>query len=115
MLSRRRLRRRQFAREEQAISEAVPSGCLWEAIAEALAAIRMPCPEPVPLTIDTHDAALRIASRYRFHIYDALVVAAALEAECTTLHSEDLQTDQVIDGTLTIRNPFMLDGGNAQA
>lgn len=78
----------------------------WEEITEALAAIRALCSAPVPLTVDTHDAALRIASRYGFHIYDALVVAAALEAECGTLYSEDLQTDQVIDGTLTIRNPF---------
>jgi predicted nucleic acid-binding protein len=79
----------------------------WEDVTEALAAIRVLCPAPVPLTVDTHDAALRIASRYGFHIYDALVLAAALEAECTTLYSEDLQTDQVIDGTLTIRNPFI--------
>lgn len=78
----------------------------WEEITDALAAIRALCSAPVPLTVDTHDAALRIASRYGFHIYDALVVAAALEAECATLYSEDLQTDQVIDGTLTIRNPF---------
>jgi predicted nucleic acid-binding protein len=41
-----------------------------------------------------------------FHIYDALIVASALEAECTTLYSEDLQDGQVIDGPLTIRNPF---------
>jgi len=83
----------------------------WEETTEALAAIRVLCPAPLPLTVETHDAALRIASRYGFHIYDALVVAAALEAECTTLYSEDLQTDQVIDGTLTIRNPFVVDGG----
>ena len=82
----------------------------WEEITEALAAIRALCPDPVPLTVETHDAALRIASRYRLHIYDALVVAAALEAECTTLYSEDLQNHQVIDGTLTIRNPFSPSG-----
>lgn len=78
----------------------------WEEITEALAAIRALCSAPVPLTVDTHDAALRIASRYGFNLYDALVVAAALEAECATLYSEDLQTNQIIDGTLTIRNPF---------
>ena len=80
----------------------------WAEITEALAAIRALCPAPVPLTVDTHNAGLRLASRYGLHIYDALVVAAALEAECTTLYSEDLQTDQVIDGTLTIRNPFTM-------
>jgi predicted nucleic acid-binding protein len=40
------------------------------------------------------------------NIYDALVVAAALEAGCATLYSEDLHDGQTIDGQLTIRNPF---------
>jgi len=39
-------------------------------------------------------------------IYDALIVASALEAGCTTLVSEDMQDGRVIDGRLTIRNPF---------
>jgi len=59
----------------------------------------------MPLTVD-HEAGLRIAAQYRFHIYDALITSAALEAECTTLYSEDLQDGQMIDGRLTIRNPF---------
>lgn len=75
-------------------------------VGDALAAVRTLCPSPVPLTIETHDAALQIAAQYGYHIYDALVAAAALEAECTTLYSEDLQDGQVIDGLLTIRNPF---------
>ncbi|WP_252263399.1 hypothetical protein [Paracidobacterium acidisoli] len=41
-----------------------------------------------------------------YQIYDALVIAAALEAGCTTLYSEDMQDGQKIDG-LTIRNPFV--------
>ena len=82
-------------------------GLTWEDIGEALAAIRTLCPSPVPLTIETHEAGLRIAAQYAYHIYDALVVAAALEAECTTLYSEDLQDGQIVDGRLTIRNPFL--------
>jgi predicted nucleic acid-binding protein len=35
-------------------------------------------------------------------------VEAALEAECATLYSEDLQDGQVIDGRLTIRIPFTI-------
>jgi predicted nucleic acid-binding protein len=77
----------------------------WEEVVEALAAIRVLCAAPVALTIDTHDAALRIAQRYGFHIYDSLIVAAAIEAGCTTLYSEDLQHGQTID-SVTIRNPF---------
>jgi predicted nucleic acid-binding protein len=77
----------------------------WQEVLQALSAIRVLCPSPVPLTVHTHDAALRIASRYGYHIYDSLVIAAALEAGCGTLFSEDLNHGQAIDG-LTIRNPF---------
>lgn len=83
-------------------------GMTWNEIEEALAAIRVLCPSPVPLTIETHEAGLRIAAEYQFHIYDALIAAAALESKCTTLYSEDLQDGQVIDGRLTIRNPFTM-------
>lgn len=79
----------------------------WEDIGDALDAIRVLCPSPVPLTTDTHDAGLRIASKYGFSFYDALIAAAALEAECTTLYSEDFQDGQMIEGRLTVRNPFL--------
>ncbi len=49
---------------------------------------------------------LDIQSRYQFSFYDSLIVAAALEAGCKTLYSEDLQHGQRIE-QLTIRNPFM--------
>lgn len=81
-------------------------GMSWDEIGEALAAIRILCP-PMPLTIDTHDAGVRIAAKYGFQFYDALIAAAALEADCTTLYSEDFQDGQVIEGRLTIRNPFV--------
>ena len=47
-----------------------------------------------------------LSGQHGFHIYDALIVAAALEADCATLYTEDLQSGQAIDGRLTIRNPF---------
>jgi predicted nucleic acid-binding protein len=78
----------------------------WKEVREALEAIRVLCPSPVPITIDTHETALRIAQEYGFDIYDALIAAAALAAECVTLYSEDLQDGRVIDDQLTIRNPF---------
>jgi predicted nucleic acid-binding protein len=77
----------------------------WEEIVEALAAVRVLCAAPVAITIDTHEAALRISQRYGFHMYDSLIVAAAVEAGCTTLYSEDMQHGQTI-GPVTIRNPF---------
>jgi len=77
----------------------------WKQVVEALGVIRVLCPTPVPMTVQTHDTALRISSRYGFHVYDSLVIAAALEARCGTLYSEDLKNGQAIEG-LTIRNPF---------
>ena len=59
----------------------------WDEVLEALSAIRVLCPSPVPLTMETHDAALGIVGRYGYHIYDSLVIAAALEASCSTLYS----------------------------
>ena len=53
----------------------------------------------------THQAALAISERYGYRVYDALVIAAALEASCKILYSEDMQDSQEIEG-LTIRNPF---------
>lgn len=84
-------------------------GMSWEQIGDALAAIRVLCPSPMPLTLDMHDAGVRIANKYGFQFYDAQIAAAALEAECTTLYSEDFQDGQIIEGRLTVRNPFVSD------
>lgn len=59
----------------------------------------------VQSTLKLYRASLDIQSRYRFAYYDALIVAAALDAGCATLYSEDLQDGQHIDG-LTIIDPF---------
>ncbi len=78
----------------------------WFEIGETLSALRSLCPPPLPLTVATHETALALASRHNFAFYDALIVASALEAGCATLLSEDMQDGQVIEGRLTIRNPF---------
>lgn len=77
----------------------------WPEIREVLAQIRVVCPVE-PLSVDTHDRGAQVAERYDLSIYDALIVAAALLAGCTTLYSEDMQNGQVIERQLTIRNPF---------
>jgi predicted nucleic acid-binding protein len=78
----------------------------WEEIHDALAAIRVLCPTILPIDIDTHTAALRLAERHDFAIFDALVVATALQAGSDTLWSEDMQHGMTVDGRLRIRNPF---------
>jgi predicted nucleic acid-binding protein len=78
----------------------------WEDVIEALDAIRILFPSPLAIAVETHEVALRIAQQRGYGIHDAMIVAAALGGKCSTLYSEDLQDGQVIDGRLTIRNPF---------
>ena len=59
-----------------------------------------------PLTSDIVLSALRIGERLGYAHYDSQIIAAAPAAHCDVLYSEDLQHGQVIDGTLTVVNPF---------
>ena len=78
----------------------------WAEVKEAVEALLLLCPDPAPITVDVHHRARDIAEKYGYGIYDGLVIAAALEAGCSILYSEDLQDGQRIEGQLTIRNPF---------
>jgi predicted nucleic acid-binding protein len=50
--------------------------------------------------------ACKIADRYKFSFYDSLIIAAAIECNCSKLYSEDLNHLQIIEGKITIFNPF---------
>jgi predicted nucleic acid-binding protein len=78
----------------------------WDKVRFAIQNIKALCPDPLPLTVDIHNEALTIAEKYGYRVYDALIVASALNARCTILYSEDMRDGQVIDHRLTIRNPF---------
>ena len=78
----------------------------WRDITTTLSAVIDLCPSPIAITVEIHETAVRLAARHEFHIYDALIIAAALAADCTTLYTEDLRAGQVIDGRLTIQSPF---------
>ena len=62
--------------------------------------------EVAPVTMDTHSEGMRIAERYGFNIWDALIVASAVLVDCAVLYTEDLHHKQVVDGRLQIINPF---------
>ena len=47
-----------------------------------------------------------MAERYGFLVYDAMIVAAALIAGCTTLWTEDMHTGLLVEGQLRLVNPF---------
>lgn len=66
-------------------------------------------PHPVPISLSTHQRGIRVAERYGFTIYDSLMIAAALEAGCRTLLTEDLQDGMQIE-SLQIHNPFLAAG-----
>ncbi len=77
----------------------------WEDVRRALDILRVFCPNPVPITVETHERAVDIAGRYGYSIFDSLIIAAALRAGARTLYSEDMRDGQRIEG-LIIRNPF---------
>lgn len=56
-------------------------------------------------SLDFYKRTLVLCSRFSFSFYDALIVQAALDLDCSTLYSEDLQDGQKF-GSLKIVNPF---------
>ena len=59
-----------------------------------------------PVTVDTHELGLALAERHHLGIYDAMIAASAILAECERLWSEDIQDGMAIDRRLRIVNPF---------
>lgn len=55
----------------------------------------------------TIQSALQISKRYQYRFYDSLILATALENDCPIVYSEDMQHEQVIEGNMTILNPFL--------
>lgn len=77
----------------------------WNQVRHTLTVLRSIL-EVCPLTIATHERALDLAERDGWHIYDALVIAAAQIAEADILYTEDLQSGRRVDRKLRIINPF---------
>lgn len=65
--------------------------------------------EVIPVTYNVVSSAWHIRMKSGFSIWDSLIVAAALEVDCSILCTEDLQHGQYFDDRLRIMNPFMGD------
>jgi predicted nucleic acid-binding protein len=78
----------------------------WPQIEFALGQFRDSLDDVVPITMNTHISAVSLARDHGLSFYDALIVAAAIEAGCDTLFSEDMQHGRTIGG-LAIVNPFL--------
>lgn len=63
--------------------------------------------EIIPVNQKTLESALLLIKRYDFQLFDSIIIASALAANCSILYSEDLQHKQLIDNRLTIINPFL--------
>lgn len=50
--------------------------------------------------------ASELRERYRLSFWDGIHVAVALRSSATILYSEDMHDGLIVEGTLTIRNPF---------
>ena len=81
-------------------------GLGWDAITQALEDARAALDPVRPIDVGTHGGALELARSHGFNFYDALIVAAAIEADCDVLLTEDLQSGQRI-GPVTVVNPFV--------
>ena len=60
-----------------------------------------------PLDTETFNIGITISRRYGYQHYDSMIIAAALQAGCERLYSEDMQHRQIIDKKLQIVNPFI--------
>lgn len=52
--------------------------------------------------------ALDINSKYGYTYWDSLVLATAIQQNCTILYSEDMQANQLIEQKTIIINPFLI-------
>lgn len=77
----------------------------WSEVEEVLALLRALFVVQ-PLTLPVHLEALRLGQRYGLSLYDAMIAASALLADCEVLYSEDMHNGLVIEQQLKIQNPF---------
>jgi predicted nucleic acid-binding protein len=81
------------------------AGLSWDETGIFLSGIAALCPIEA-LTLETHEVGRALAERYGFSVYDAMIVAAALIAGCTTLYTEDMHDGLQVEGQLLLVNPF---------
>jgi len=48
-----------------------------------------------------------IKNKYHYSYWDSLIIASALQNNCTVLISEDMQHNQKIENQLSIITPFL--------
>jgi predicted nucleic acid-binding protein len=77
----------------------------WAETEEVLEALKANL-EVAPLTLSVHERAVRLASAHTLNIFDASIVAAAIESGCDLVLSEHMSHGQTFE-TVRIKNPFL--------
>jgi len=75
-------------------------------IEEHLDNIELVCDDILSINRATINSALALKDRYGFSYYDSLILASALEGSCNVIFTEDMSDGQIINNSLTIKNPF---------
>lgn len=78
----------------------------WNEVTDYLASLRRIF-EVQAISVREHVMGLGVIQRYKLATYDSMIVASALAADCDTLWSEDMHHGLVVEGRLSIRNPFV--------
>ena len=76
----------------------------WPEITDLLQAVKATC-RIVPLTVETHAQAVRLAQQHHLSFYDAHIMAAAIASGASILMSEDMHAGLTVV-EVRIQNPF---------
>lgn len=79
-------------------------GLNWTEIQEMLVALKANV-QVASVTLSIHERAVRLAAAHNMNIYDAAIVAAAIESGCDQVISEDMQHGRRLE-TVRITDPF---------
>lgn len=79
----------------------------WAEIRVAIGDLSALAAAVVPIDKNCNSFALDLAARYNFSVFDALMIATALQAGSEQCFSEDMQHGLMVDGRLVILNPFV--------
>jgi len=60
-----------------------------------------------PVVLTTIKLAQELIVKYDFQVFDSIVIAAALEADCDVIYSEDMQDGLIVEDKIKIINPFV--------
>jgi predicted nucleic acid-binding protein len=77
----------------------------WPEIEAAIADLLVVLDDVRPVNMQMHHMAMFLVREHNTSFYDALIIAAAIDAECEILFSEDLQDGRRF-GDLLVVNPF---------